>query len=218
MADREFLRNVLGLSSVDAGHGWLIFALGLDGPLKLIIDHIWGEPNKHTVVCWHPRICGGAHMNVDLAQELLNELGSSLEKLETQHAALLQFLKGNGILTDDQFAPYLAQADKASNVRWRAVRIRLESLFRNERQREETFKENELHKTGAGQAPPIQNQEREETKDDAGTAKPTPQSEEARINGGVEGAGKQSISEKDDKQDEHATSKDKKPSPPSTVT
>jgi len=26
-ADREFFRDVLGLSSVDAGHGWLIFAL-----------------------------------------------------------------------------------------------------------------------------------------------------------------------------------------------
>jgi len=26
-ADREFFREVLGLSSVDAGHGWLIFAL-----------------------------------------------------------------------------------------------------------------------------------------------------------------------------------------------
>ena len=26
-ADREFLRDVLGLASVDAGHGWLIFAL-----------------------------------------------------------------------------------------------------------------------------------------------------------------------------------------------
>jgi catechol 2,3-dioxygenase-like lactoylglutathione lyase family enzyme len=26
-ADREFLRDVLGLKSVDAGHGWLIFAL-----------------------------------------------------------------------------------------------------------------------------------------------------------------------------------------------
>jgi catechol 2,3-dioxygenase-like lactoylglutathione lyase family enzyme len=26
-ADRAFLRDVLGLSSVDAGHGWLIFAL-----------------------------------------------------------------------------------------------------------------------------------------------------------------------------------------------
>ena len=26
-ADRSFFRDVLGLSSVDAGHGWLIFAL-----------------------------------------------------------------------------------------------------------------------------------------------------------------------------------------------
>jgi catechol 2,3-dioxygenase-like lactoylglutathione lyase family enzyme len=26
-ADRAFIRDVLGLSSVDAGHGWLIFAL-----------------------------------------------------------------------------------------------------------------------------------------------------------------------------------------------
>jgi hypothetical protein len=26
-ADRAFLRDVVGLSSVDAGHGWLIFAL-----------------------------------------------------------------------------------------------------------------------------------------------------------------------------------------------
>jgi hypothetical protein len=26
-ADRAFLRDVMGLSSVDAGHGWLIFAL-----------------------------------------------------------------------------------------------------------------------------------------------------------------------------------------------
>jgi catechol 2,3-dioxygenase-like lactoylglutathione lyase family enzyme len=26
-ADRDFLRDILGLKSVDAGHGWLIFAL-----------------------------------------------------------------------------------------------------------------------------------------------------------------------------------------------
>ena len=26
-ADRAFIRDILGLSSVDAGHGWLIFAL-----------------------------------------------------------------------------------------------------------------------------------------------------------------------------------------------
>jgi cobalamin biosynthesis protein CobT len=161
-------------------------------------------------------ICGGAHMNVDLAQELLNELGSSLENLETQQAALLQFLKDNGIVTDDQLAPYLTQAGKTSNVRWRVARIRLERLFLNERQKEEKLRESEQHQAGAGQAP-IQNQEKEaKRKNDAGSDNAAPQSEEARINGAD--AGKQPVSDKDNKQDERATSEDKKPSPPSKNT
>ena len=152
-------------------------------------------------------------MQVDLAQELLNELGSSLENLETQHAALLQFLKDNGILTDDRFASYIAQAGKASSVRWRAARIRLESLFSTERQKQAKFGENERPQTGAGQAPPIQNQEREgKTENGVGSADAAPQSEETRINGAVEGAREKSISEKDQKQDEHAIGEDKKPS------
>ena len=108
-------------------------------------------------------------MNVDLAQELLNELGSSLKNLETEQAALLQFLKDNGVLTDDQFAPYLAQAGKASSVRWRAAHVRLERLFSSERQKEEKLRETEKRQTGAGQAP-IQNQDQEpepKTKNDA---------------------------------------------------
>ena len=68
-------------------------------------------------------------MNVDLAHELLNELGLSLEHLETQQAALMQFLKDEGIVTDNKLAPYLTQAGKASNVRWRAARVRLERLI-----------------------------------------------------------------------------------------
>ena len=56
-------------------------------------------------------------MDVHLAEELLNELGSSLEMLETQQGALLQFLKDKGVITDEQFAPYLTQAGNASNVR-----------------------------------------------------------------------------------------------------
>jgi|GEM_PF-5355509 len=35
-------------------------------------------------------------MNSHLAQELLNELGSSLESLETRNTALLQFLNDRG--------------------------------------------------------------------------------------------------------------------------
>jgi catechol 2,3-dioxygenase-like lactoylglutathione lyase family enzyme len=34
-ADRAFFRDVLGFSSVDAGHGWLIFALPGGGQVGL---------------------------------------------------------------------------------------------------------------------------------------------------------------------------------------
>jgi hypothetical protein len=42
-ADRVFLRDVLGLASVDAGHGWLIFAL----PPAEIAVHPADENNRH---------------------------------------------------------------------------------------------------------------------------------------------------------------------------
>jgi uncharacterized protein YdaU (DUF1376 family) len=123
-------------------------------------------------------------MNVDLAQEMLNELGSSLQDLETQHAALLQFLKDNGVLTDEQFAPYLAKAAKISSVRWRAARVRLESLISSEREKEEKREEGENRKASAGQAPASQNQGAEaETKNDAGSVNPGPWTEEAKIDG-----------------------------------
>jgi hypothetical protein len=61
--------------------------------------------------------------------ELLGELFSSIEDLETQSAGILQFLKGKGLATDEELAPYLRQAADASNVRWRAARIRMEALL-----------------------------------------------------------------------------------------
>jgi hypothetical protein len=158
-------------------------------------------------------------MNVDLAQELLNELGASLENLETQHAALFQFLRDKGILTDDQITPYLEEAGKASSVRWRAAHIRLESLFRIERQKEEELRENGLRQAGAGHVPLGQNKEPEaETHNEAGSAKAAPPNEEAETDGAVEGAGKQPASNSNDAQDEHATRADKKPSPNPQVT
>jgi catechol 2,3-dioxygenase-like lactoylglutathione lyase family enzyme len=44
-ADRAFLRDVLGFSSVDAGHGWLIFALP---PAELAV-HPAEENNRHEL-------------------------------------------------------------------------------------------------------------------------------------------------------------------------
>ncbi|MGO9209718.1 MAG: VOC family protein [Terriglobales bacterium] len=44
-ADRAFFRNVLGFRSVDAGHGWLIFAL----PAAEAAFHPFEENNKHEM-------------------------------------------------------------------------------------------------------------------------------------------------------------------------
>lgn len=148
-------------------------------------------------------------MNVDLAQELLNELGSSLKSLETEHAALLQFLKDNGVLTDDQFAPYLAQAGTASSVRWRVAHIRLESLFSSERQKEEKLREDEKHQAGSEQAASRESEAK--GKNDAGNAAPAPWTGEAKINGTGDGSAKQEVSEKDNQQDEHVASDEKQP-------
>src|SRR5271170_991613 len=44
-ADRDFLRDVLGFSSVDAGHGWLIFAL----PPSEVAVHPAQENGRHEL-------------------------------------------------------------------------------------------------------------------------------------------------------------------------
>src|SRR6202012_1592607 len=61
--------------------------------------------------------------------ELLHELFSAFEDLETQSAGILQFLKGKGLATDEELAPYLKQAADASNVRWVAARLRMDALL-----------------------------------------------------------------------------------------
>ena len=44
-ADRAFFRDVLGFRSVDAGHGWLIFAL----PAAEVAFHDHQENNRHEM-------------------------------------------------------------------------------------------------------------------------------------------------------------------------
>jgi hypothetical protein len=76
-------------------------------------------------------------MNNEAMKEVLNELFSHLERLETQTEAILQFLKEKKRVTDKQLAPYLEQAGNASNVRWRAARVRIEHLLAPEHPEEE---------------------------------------------------------------------------------
>jgi hypothetical protein len=152
-------------------------------------------------------------MNVDVAHELLNELGSSLENLETQQAALLQFLKDEGVVTDERFASYLTQAGNASDVRWRAARVRLERLISAEKEKEEQRAEKEQHHAVAAQAP-AQNQEKEaKSKNDKGSGEAAPQREAASANAAMESAGAQSVPGKDSEQNERSAGENKKTSP-----
>jgi hypothetical protein len=166
-------------------------------------------------------------MNVDLAQELLDELGSSLKNLETEQAALMQFLKDNGMLSDEQFAPYLEQAGKASSVRWRAAHTRLERLFSSERQKEEKLREDEKRQTAAAPASTDQKQDSDRKNDEASA--PAPWTGEAKISTTADGSAKQNesakqnasakqdTSSKEDKQDEHPASEKKKLDKPSNA-
>jgi hypothetical protein len=68
-------------------------------------------------------------MDENIAQEIFHELFSSLEALETQSAALLQFVKDKGLANEQELARYFENAGNASNVRWRAARVRLDHLI-----------------------------------------------------------------------------------------
>jgi hypothetical protein len=68
-------------------------------------------------------------MDEEILKQVFDELFSTLEPLETQSAALLQFMKAKGIATDEELAPFLEAAGNASNVRGRAARLRTAALI-----------------------------------------------------------------------------------------
>ena len=65
----------------------------------------------------------------DTLKEILSELFALLETQETNSTAVLQLLKDQGIASDEKLSTYLDQAGKASNVKWRAARMRMEYLL-----------------------------------------------------------------------------------------
>ena len=106
-------------------------------------------------------------MNEEIMHEILDELISTLESMETQSGAILMYLKAQEIVTDAQLKPYLEEAGNASSVRWRAARARIEHLLSAAFKDRDTDKEspqNEMNREG---------KEQEENKNDAKKSKTT---------------------------------------------
>ena len=68
-------------------------------------------------------------MDEKIIEEILDTLIPTFESIEAHSLAVLAFLKDKGLATDEQLKPYLQQAENASNVKWRATRVRMERLL-----------------------------------------------------------------------------------------
>jgi hypothetical protein len=68
-------------------------------------------------------------MDEEIVHQIVAEVLASLEPLDTQSTAILQFLKAKGLASDEDLAPFLEQAGNASNVKWRALRVRTDALI-----------------------------------------------------------------------------------------
>jgi hypothetical protein len=68
-------------------------------------------------------------MNVGPAEQVFEEMFPYLETLDAQIGGIVQLLKDKGITTAEEFARYVEQADKGSNVREGGIRVRMEYLF-----------------------------------------------------------------------------------------
>src|SRR5580693_7068794 len=62
-------------------------------------------------------------------EEIFDEMFTLLADIETPNAALFEYMKEQGGVTDEKLAPYLDRAAAASDVRWRAARARMEHLL-----------------------------------------------------------------------------------------
>jgi hypothetical protein len=106
-------------------------------------------------------------MDEKIAQQMLDELLPSLEALETQSAAVLQFIKDKGLATDEDLAAHFKQAENASSVKWHAMRLRLSHLLAAAAKRHDT----------APEKAPTKTSDRDEPSKGKGAEKASPQQE-----------------------------------------
>lgn len=68
-------------------------------------------------------------MSGNPSEQFFEDLLPYLERLDAQIGAIVQVLKEKGITTDEEFIAKVKRADVASEVRDRALRVRMERLF-----------------------------------------------------------------------------------------
>ena len=86
-------------------------------------------------------------------KEVLDGLFTLLETLETRNSAVLEFLKDQGIATDEKLAPYFERAGSASSVKWRAARARMTYLLAPAPKKATDQKEQPAEKQPQGKGP-----------------------------------------------------------------
>jgi hypothetical protein len=93
-------------------------------------------------------------MDPEVLQQVLDELLPTLEAMETQNAAILQFLKDRYILSDEDLAPFREKAGNASSVRWLGTRLRVKHILEGAARAAEVSQEKKSPPTEAKPAEP----------------------------------------------------------------
>ncbi len=98
-------------------------------------------------------------MDPEILQQVLDELFPTLEAMETQNAAILQFLEERYVLSDEDLAPFLEKAGNASSVRWLGTRLRVKHILEGAARAAEASQEKKSQPAEPKPAEPKQDQQ-----------------------------------------------------------